>query len=62
MFEVVYRPNNSRKIQRGIRDIKITKWKCFYKAFVEALESFCTMSSFAPLRFAFGRRRNKFDV
>lgn len=62
MFEVVYRLNKSRKIQHGIRDLKITKWKCFCKAFVEALQSFCTISSFAPLRFAFERKRTKIDV
>lgn len=62
MFEIAYRPNKSRKIQHGIRDLKITKWKCFCKAIVEALASFCTTSSFAPLRFAFERKKNKLDV
>lgn len=62
MFKVVYRSNNSRRIQYGIRDLKITKWKCLRKAFVEAIKSFCTISSFAPLRLAFQRKRNKIDV
>lgn len=62
MFKVVYRSRKSRKRQRGIRDLKITNWKCFYKAFVEAFISFCTTSSFAALRFVFEKKRNKFDM
>lgn len=62
MFKVVYRPNKSRKRQHGLRDFKITKWKCFCKAFVEALRSFCTTSSFVPLRFAFETGSRKADA
>lgn len=62
MFEVVHRSRKDRERQRGIRDIKITKLKCFCKAFAEALTSFCTTTSFTPLRLVFERKRNKLDV
>lgn len=62
MFKVADHSSDSRKVQHGIRDLKISKWKCFHKAFVEAVEGFCTTSSFAPLRIAFKQKRHKLDV